>query len=109
VRSPQPAVQAPPAEVVVHSLPGRVLPREHPPGAAAPQEVEHGVGDVPGRPLRRSATPLRGREKRLQQGPLFVGKVGRIRATDAGHSDLQKLEQHAFARDDSPYTARKTR
>jgi hypothetical protein len=75
VRSTQPAVQAPPAEVVVHGLPGWVLPREHPPGTAAPQEVEHGVGDAPGGPIRRPAAPLGGREKWLQQGPLFVGKV----------------------------------
>ncbi len=44
------------------------------PGTAAPQEVEHGVGDAPGGPLRRPAAPLGGRERWLQQGPLFVGR-----------------------------------
>jgi len=86
VRSAQPAVQAPPpAEVVVHGLcQGGYSRGSYPPGTATPQEVEHGVGDAPGGPLRRAAAPLGGREKRLQQGPLFVGKVGRVRGRMRG-------------------------
>jgi phosphoserine phosphatase RsbU/P len=48
--------------VVVRRLPRRILTREHPPGAAAPQEVEHRVCYAPGGLLRRSAAPL-GRSK----------------------------------------------
>lgn len=60
------------------------------------------------KPWRQRAAPLVGREQRLEQGSLFVGKVGGVRAAGAGHGDLQKLGQHAFARNGSPYNARKT-
>jgi site-specific DNA recombinase len=55
-------------------LPGRVLPREHPPGAARAQQVEDSVGDAPGGPLGRPAAPFVGCEQWLQQGPLFRRK-----------------------------------
>src|SRR5215217_5769899 len=58
---PQPLISPPLAKVVVDRLPGRVLLREHPPGAAAPQQVKDGVGYAPGRPLRGTAAPFRGR------------------------------------------------
>jgi len=56
----QPTVSAPLAEVVVDGLPGRLLPWQHPPGAAGAQQVEDGVGYAPGRPLRWAATRLSG-------------------------------------------------
>src|SRR4051794_35587553 len=37
------AVALPSLEVVVHGLPGREVPRQHPPGAAGPVEVEEGI------------------------------------------------------------------
>src|SRR5215218_866016 len=61
VSLPQPPVSPPLAKVVVDRLPGRVLFREHPPGAAAPQQVKDSVGYAPGRPLRGTAAPFRGR------------------------------------------------
>jgi hypothetical protein len=40
VRSPEPTVEAPPAQVVVDSLLGRILTGPHPPSAVAPEQVE---------------------------------------------------------------------
>src|SRR5215207_4104005 len=40
------ATQAEPAEVVVDGRPRREVARQHPPGAAAPQDVEDSVEDV---------------------------------------------------------------
>jgi hypothetical protein len=45
VRSAEPSVDPPPAEVVEDSLPRRILPGQHAPRAAAPQQVEHGIRD----------------------------------------------------------------
>ena len=67
VRSPEPSVGSPPAEVVVDGLPRRLLPGQHPPRAAAPKQVEHRafatrrVGHLDGRPrlLARLRSGLR--------------------------------------------------
>jgi site-specific DNA recombinase len=56
---------------------GEVL-RQHPPLAAALEEVEDGVEDLARAAEPRPAALLRGWEKRLQQTPLVVGKVARI-------------------------------
>jgi len=41
-------------------LPGRILTGQHPPGAAAPHQVEDGVRRAPGGQLGRATTSLRG-------------------------------------------------
>jgi hypothetical protein len=50
-----------------------------------------GIRHVPGRPLRWFTVPLGGLEEGLQQGPLFVGKVGGVRTGCARHCDLRDL------------------
>jgi site-specific DNA recombinase len=71
-------VEPPPPEVVKDGLPGREVLRQHPPLAAALEEVEDGVEDLARAAEPRSAALLRGWEKRLQQTPLVVSKVARI-------------------------------
>jgi hypothetical protein len=65
VRSPEPTVESPLAKVVVDRLPWRILPRKHPPGATAPQEVEDGVGDSAKWPLWWAAALFGRLEQRL--------------------------------------------
>src|SRR5215217_579328 len=90
VSLPQASVSPPLAKVVVDRLPGWVLSREHPPCAAAPQQVKGGVGYAPGVPFRGTAAPFRGREEGLQEGPFGLGKVGGIGSSaSAGHGDLR--------------------
>jgi hypothetical protein len=86
----QAPVPPPLAKVVVDRLPGRVLSGEHPPGAAAPQQVKDGVSYAPGGSLRGTSAPFQGREEGLQEGPFGVGKVGGVGSSaSAGHGDLR--------------------
>ena len=81
-------------QMVVDGLPRRVLSEEHPPGAAAPEQVEDGIRHAPDGPFRGTAAPLGGLEEGLKQGPLRIREVGGIRV-GAGHGDLLKLESDA--------------
>ena len=77
------AVLRPLVEVVAHCAPIRELPGQQPPLAAGPFQVEQAVDHPPQADRARppgSHRPLRRGQQRLQQRPLGVGQVGRIRA-----------------------------
>src|SRR5262249_7748998 len=72
---PDPVVP-PGVEVRGNGLPGREVVRQHPPGAAAPGQVQGGVDDLP---QRVGAGPARFAralgEQVLEVGPLEIGQV----------------------------------
>ena len=75
VEDRQKPVATPAPEVVIDRLPRGKGPRQQPPLAAGFGEVEQGVDDLPQRGAR-TAQCLRGRQHRLQLGPLGIGQIG---------------------------------
>ena len=80
VQTAQRAVASPAPELSVHGRPWREVPRQPPPCAARPNEVEDRLCSRSTRPLERPATTRGRREQRLQRGPFGVSQIGGIRA-----------------------------
>jgi hypothetical protein len=72
------ALAAPLGVVVEHRRPGREVVRQGTPLAARPQQIEHGVGDAAQLKDLRAPGLLAGSNERPEDGPFFVGQVGRI-------------------------------
>src|SRR5262249_17340709 len=72
------AVVAPLAEVVVAGTPGGKVLGHHPPGAAAPDDVQDAVKDLP--QVHRAGSPagLGRREQPLELLPLVAGEIGGV-------------------------------
>ena len=73
------AVAFPALEVVVNGSPGRKVPRQHPPRAAGAVEVEDGISHLAQVRFTRPTVLGCWRDERLQQGPLLIREIARIR------------------------------
>lgn len=95
------AVIAPPAELVVDSLPGRQVVRQVSPGTAVSKLIEQGIHNLAQLMLAGSAcTPSGGfRQVLLQPLPLGGGKVGGVYFAFHNFSLLEKprLFQHTLS------------
>lgn len=72
------AAIAQPDEPAVDRAPGRETVGQQAPGAARPQHVEDGVGDLAQRPGTPPPTTRRTRQQRFQDPPFVVGQITRI-------------------------------
>ena len=72
------AIQAPPTEIVIRSLPGWEFMRQQSPGAAASHDIEDRIQDFADR-MEPGPTQAFGRwEKRVKAGKLSVREVGQV-------------------------------
>src|SRR5687768_5447606 len=70
---------APAAKVAIDRVPGRKIMGQHPPTAAAAQDVENGVDDFPARVAGRTSARFDGRHERFEPCPLRITQVGGVR------------------------------
>src|SRR5919197_3154332 len=71
-------VLGPPIEVVADGLPWPILPRDLPPLAAGPPQVQQPVEDAPSRDRRPPPSALGLRQQRFQHRPLGLGQVAGV-------------------------------
>ena len=73
------AILPPEPKVVIHDLPGREIVGEQTPRTPTPQDIKDAIEDFALGILLRSAAGLRLGHMGLDQLPLFVTQVGRVR------------------------------
>ena len=80
VMDPLPSVIIPPvAEVAIHTLPGWVFFRQHPPLDAADDHVQDGIDDLPHLQAAGASARFGRWDQILDNVPLAVGQVGRVK------------------------------
>src|SRR5262245_64174306 len=77
VVQPLPRALVPPlAKIMIHTLPLRIFPRQHPPLDPAHHDIQDGVQDLAHVQRARSTARLCGRNQLYANVPLTVGYIG---------------------------------
>ena len=75
------AVLAPEPKIVIDNLPRREVMRQQAPGTSTADDIKDAVQDFALRVLRRSPAALGLRDIGLEQFPLIIADVGRVRVS----------------------------